>query len=170
MTTIPEIKAEILKRLRATGIPVGTKSNPDAIDFIDGVYVKIDIKQVKRWNRVGYEVSWSVFDDFKTDYHCNLDYDPIIPALLSYVDRKKEEIQKAATVEARRQQIADIVKSCGAEMCTPVFCTIGPVQLWIEGENQQIVIKLPFRRRKLLRGMLLSLIGSLGRSDANKCV
>jgi len=148
------IRDELLARLRAAGVLVGTESDPNDLTRIDDTYIRVRINEVQRWGGIGYEVDFGHFLNFKTDRYGNLDFDAIMPALLSHLKEEKASQAKQVRLYKLRQRLVDLVEPLGVKMQSPYHGRLGKATLTIEDEEVVVTIQFSIRRPSAIRELI----------------
>ncbi len=153
------IQDELLARLRAAGVPVGTESNPHDLTRIDDTHIRFRIKEVKRWGGIGYEVDFGHVLSFKTDRYGNLDFDAIMPALLSHVKEEKAYQARQSQLFDLRQRLVGLVKPLGVKMQSHYHGRLGKAVLTIDEDQVVVAVQFSIRRPKAIRELMEFLSG-----------
>ncbi|MGA2035804.1 MAG: hypothetical protein ABSG68_26450 [Thermoguttaceae bacterium] len=133
------IRDELLAQLRAAGVPVGTESNPDDLTRIDNADIRFRIREVARWGGIGYEVDIGLYlHHFKTDRHGNLNFDAIMPVLLSHVKEEKAKQARQEQLFDLRERLIGLVEPLGVKMQSHYHGRVGRAALTID-EDQVVV-------------------------------
>jgi len=148
------IRDELLARLRAAGVPVGTESDPDDLTVIDDAYIPLRINEIKRWGGVGFEVDLGHFNTFKTDRYGKLDFDAIMPALLNHVKEEKARQAKQLRLHRLRQRLAKLIEPLGVKMRSPYHGRLGKAVLTIDDERVVVTIQFSLRRPNEIRELI----------------
>jgi len=146
------IRDELLTRLRAAGMPVGTESDPDDLTRIDDTHIHFRITEVKRWGGIGYEVDIGQFlHHFKTDRHGNLDFDAIMSALLSHVKEEKATHAKEEQLFDLRDRLINLVEPLGIKMQSHYRGRRGRTVLTIDEDRVLVTVNFSLRRPTAIR-------------------
>ncbi len=149
------IRDELLARLRAAGVPVGTESDADDLTRIDNADIRFRIIEVNRWGGIGYEVDIGHFlHHFKTDRHGNLDFDGIMSALLSHV----KEVKAAQATEERlfdlRERLINLVEPLGVKWQSHFRGRLRRTVLTIDEDRVVVSVTFSLRRPKAIRELI----------------
>lgn len=148
------IRDELLARLRAVGVPVGTKTDPDDLTRIDNADIRFSIKEVKRWGGIGYEVDIGHFTHFKTDRHGNLDFDALMPELLSHVKEEKVAQAREEQLFNRRERLINMVAPLGVNMQSHYHGRLKRTVLTIDEDRVLVTVNFSLRRPKAIRELI----------------
>jgi len=149
------IRDELLARLRAAKVPVGTESNPDDLTRIDNTDIYFRISEVKRWGGIGYEVDIGHFRHrFKTDRHGNLDFDAIMPVLLSHVKEEKAAQTKEEQLFDLRDRLIRLVEPLGVTWQSHYDGRLKRTVLNIREERVIVIVNFSLRRPKAIRELI----------------
>jgi hypothetical protein len=149
------IRDELLARLRAAGVRVGTESDPDDLTRIDNADIRFRIREVKRWGGIGYEVDIGLYlHHFKTDRHGNLDFDAIMPVLLSHVKEEKSKQAKQQQLFELREQLIRLVEPLGVKMRSHYHGRLGRATLTIDEDRVVVAVRFSLRRPKAIRELI----------------
>jgi hypothetical protein len=149
------IRDELLTRLRAAGVPVGTESDPDDLTRIDDADIRFRINEVKRWGGVGYEVDIGQFlHHFKTDRHGNLDFDAITSALLSHAKAEKAAQAREDQLFSLRERLIALLEPLGVKMQSHYRGRLRRIVLTIDEDRVLVTVNFSLRRPRTIRELV----------------
>jgi hypothetical protein len=149
------IRDELLTRLRAAGVPVGTESDPDDLTRIGDTDIRFRINEVKRWGGVGYEVDIGQFlHHFKTNRHGNLDFDAIMSALLSHAKEEKAAQAREEQLFNLRERLIALLEPLGVNMQSHYHGRLGRTTLTIDDDRVLVTVDFPLRRPRAIRELI----------------
>jgi hypothetical protein len=149
------IRDELLARLRAAGVPVGTELDPDDLTRIDDADIRFRINEVRRWGGVGYEVDIGHFlHHFKTDRHGNLDFDAIMSALLSHVKDEKAAQAWKGQLFKLRERLINLVEPLGVKWQSHYRGRLRTTVLTIDEDRVLVTVDFSLRRPRAIRELI----------------
>ena len=149
------IRDELLARLRAAGVPVGTELDPDDLTRIDDADIRFRINEVRRWGGVGYEVDIGHFlHHFKTDRHGNLDFDAIMSALLSHVKEEKAAQAREEQLFKLRERLINLVEPLGVKWQSHYRGRLRTTVLTIDEDRVLVTVDFSLRRPRAIRELI----------------
>ena len=149
------IRDELVTRLRAAGVPVGTESDPDDLTRIDNADIRFRITEVNRWGGIGYEVDIGHFlHHFKTDRHGNLDFGAIMSALLSHAKEEKAAQAREEQLFGLRERLNALLEPLGVKMQSHFRGRLRRIALTIDEDRVLVTADSSLHRPRAIRELI----------------